>query len=111
MKDKDFKLGQEDIKELITPMGYGFVSDKVTIEGLPVGYMFRETPQDKQDSGWRFFSGTEDDQYMENDENIEVFDVNIIANFDKAIIPYLDAPLQTDWERVDGTDTFEMITD
>ena len=111
MKDKDFKLGQEDIKELISPMGYGFVSDKVTIEGLPIGYMFRETPQDKQDSGWRFFSGTEDDQYMENDENIEVFDVNIIANFDKAIIPYLDAPLQTDWERVDGTDTFEMITD
>lgn len=111
MKDKDFKLGQEDIKELITPMGYGFVSDKVTIEGLPIGYMFRETPQDKQDSGWRFFSGTEDNQYMENDENIEVFDVNIIANFDKAIIPYLDAPLQTDWERVDGTDTFEMITD
>lgn len=111
MKDKNFTLTQEDIKELIAPMGYGFVSDKITVEGLPIGYMFRENPQDKQDSGWRFFSGTEDDKYMETEENIEVFDVNIIANFDPAIIPYLEASFQTDWERIDQTDTFEMITD
>lgn len=111
MSEKKLKLNEEDIRGLINPMGYGFASDKITVEGLPVGYMFRETPQDKEDSGWRFFSGTEDDDYIENDKNIDAFDVNTIANFDPAIIPYLDAPYETDLQRIEGTDTFEIIID
>lgn len=111
MTEKQFKLNEEDIKELVKPMGYCFASDKITVEGFPVGYMYRETPMEKEDSGWRFFSGTEEEEYIDDENNIDAFDVNIIANFDKAIIPYLDAPFDTDLERVEGTDTFEIITD
>lgn len=111
MTEKQFRLNEENIKELVKPMGYCFASDKITVEGLPVGYMYRETPMEKEDSGWRFFSGTEEEEYIDDENNIDAFDVNIIANFDKAIIPYLDAPFDTDFERVEGTDTFEIITD
>jgi len=111
MSEKTFKLNQEDIQELIKPIGYCFASDKITVEGLPVGYMYRETPAEKEDSGWRFFSGTEEEDYLDDDNNIEAFDVNVIANFDKAIIPYLNSPVNTDLERVEGTDNFEIITD
>lgn len=111
MTDKNFKLNQEDIQELTPLVGYCFVSDKITVDGLPVGYMYRETPTEKKDSGWRFFSGTEDEEYIDNENNIDVFEVNIVANFDRAIIPYLDAPFETDLERIEGTNNFRILTD
>ncbi|MFA7446145.1 MAG: DUF2185 domain-containing protein [Flavobacteriaceae bacterium] len=111
MATKNLRLKKEDLIELIKPMGYCYASDKITVEGCPVGYMYRETPIDKQDSGWRFFSGTEDDDYLDDEDNIEVYEVNTIANYDKAIIPYLDAPYETDLERIENADTFEIVTD
>jgi|SRR5690554_4733569 len=110
MIEKKFKLTPEDIKELVPPMGYCFASDKITIDGLPIGYMYRETPMEEEDSGWRFFSGTEDEEYIDDDKNIEAFEVNVIANFDQAIIPYLNSPFDTDFERIEGTDQFEIVT-
>lgn len=111
MAEKNLKLKPEDIQDLVKPMGYCYASDKITVEGLPVGYMYRETPIDKEDSGWRFFSGTEDDEFLDNENNIEVYEVNTIANCDKAIIPYLDALYETDFERIENADTFEIVTD
>ncbi|HUH50783.1 MAG TPA: DUF2185 domain-containing protein [Flavobacterium sp.] len=111
MADKVFKLTEDDIKELIPPMGFGFVSDKITVEGMKVGFMYREKPEQKNDSGWRFFSGTEDIAYSDDHNNIEAFDVNVIANFDPAIIPYLKTAHPNDLERVSGTDEFIIVTD
>lgn len=109
--EKNFIINEDQLKELVPAMGYCFASDKITVEGLPVGFMFRETPQDKEDSGWRFFSGTEEEEYLDNPDNIEAFEVNVIANLDPAIIPYLKAPYETDYDRINGTDTFEIITE
>src|SRR5690606_30394020 len=91
MEEKNLKLKPEEIQKLVKPMGYCFATDKITIEGLPVGYMYREKPTEKDDSGWRFFSGTEESDYLDDENNIDVYDVNTIANYDKAIIPYLIA--------------------
>lgn len=111
MTEKKFKLNEEDIKELVKPMGYCFASDKITVNGEPVGYMYREIPMEKEDSGWRFFSGTEEEEYIDDENNVDAFEVNVIANFDKAIIPYLNAPFDTDFQRIEATDSFEIITD
>lgn len=111
MADKALKLKEEDIQNLVQPMGYCFASDKITVEGLSIGYMYRETPIEKEDSGWRFFSGTEESDYLDDDNNIEAYEVNTIANFDKAIIPYLNSPYETDLERIEDTDEFEIVTD
>ncbi len=111
MEEKNLKLKPEEIQKLVKPMGYCFATDKITIEGLPVGYMYREKPTEKDDSGWRFFSGTEESDYLDDENNIDVYDVNTIANYDKAIIPYLDAPYETDFERIPNSDKFEIVTD
>ena len=37
------------------------VSRQVSEEGLAVGFLYREAPGFPNDSGWRFFSGAEDD--------------------------------------------------
>lgn len=54
-----FKLNATEFIDLVPQMGGCFATDKITVEGLKVGYMYREEPDDESDSGWRFFSGTE----------------------------------------------------
>ena len=103
---KNFKLKAEEIKELIKGLGACFATDKITVDGLPVGYMYREEPDDDFDSGWRFFSGTETQDYVDDPNNTLIYDVNTIANYDKAIIPFLNAPYGAAFERVEGTNEF-----
>lgn len=45
----------EEFIDLIPPMGFCCATDKITVDGMNVGYMYREEPEDKMDSGWRFF--------------------------------------------------------
>lgn len=106
---KNFKLSTSEIIQLIPPMGGCFATDKITVEGMKVGYMYREEPDNEVDSGWRFFSGTETQEYVDDVENIMVYDVNTIANYDRAIIPYLNAEYGTALERIEGTDEFVLI--
>jgi hypothetical protein len=109
MKPKNFKLEAGQIKRLIKPMGGCIASDKITVEGLPVVYMYREEPDFEQDSGWRFFSGTETQEYVDDADNLAIYNVNTIANYDSAIIPYLELEEGTELERIEGTDKFKII--
>ena len=104
-----YKIKPDDIKEIIAPMGYCYASDMITVEGHLVGFMHRESREDTDDSGWRFYSGLETDDYVEDEHNIMVFDVNYIANLDPAIIPYLKMRTGTELERIEGTDKFMPI--
>ena len=106
-----FQLKPEDIKDLIPTMGYCLASDKITVEGLKVGFMYREEPEEADDSGWRFLSGTEAQDYIDEDKNIMIFDVNTIANYDEAIIPYLKMSVGIELERIEGTEEFREIKD
>ena len=111
MMTKNFKLKANEILELIPKMGGCFATDRITVDGLQVKYMYREEPHYKIDSGWRFFSGTEDQNYADNPDNLMIYDVNTIANYDNAIIKYLDSPIGTELERIEGTDRFQIITE
>ena len=106
---KNFQKGPDEIKRLINPMGACIATDKITVDGELVDNMTREEPQNELDSGWQFFSGTEDQGYIDNPDNSTIYDVNTIANYDPAIIPYLDLPIGTQLERVRGTDKFQII--
>lgn len=77
---------------------------------MAVGYMYGEEPNEKWDSGWRFFSGTEMQEYVDDPNNTMIYKVNTIANYDKAIISYLDFPFGTELERIENTDEFRIIT-
>ncbi len=107
--DKNFKLKAEEIVQLIEPMGGCIATDKITVEGELVDYMIREEPNYDIDSGWQFFSGTEDQEYIDDPNNSAIYDVNTIANYDRAIIPYLSLPIGTQLERVRDTDIFQII--
>ena len=70
--------------------------------------MYREEPSFDEDSGWRFFSGTETQEYVDNPKNLMIYDVNTIANYDHAIIPYLNMPIGAELERT-AKDSFIVV--
>ena len=81
------------MRPLAEGRGSCMASDRITIDGKGVGFMYREAPSDSIDSGWRFLSGEETQEYADQPKNFAIYDVNTIANYDPSIISYLDAPI------------------
>lgn len=108
---KEFKLAKEQIKPLAQGHGSCFATDMITVEGYPVRFMYREEPDNEVDSGWRFMSGFESDEYIDNPDNLAVYDVNTIANYDPSIIPLLGSPIGSAFEKVEEGGRFEVVTD
>jgi hypothetical protein len=73
--------------------GSCFATDRITVDGCRVGYCYREAPRNPVDSGWRFFSGDETRDYIDQPGSFDLYDVNTIANYDPGIVAILDAPI------------------
>lgn len=108
---KKFRLRAEQIRPLATGHGGCFASDLITVEGARVGFMYREDPDFQADSGRRFMSGLESDEYVDDPDNLEIYDVNTIANYDPDIIPFLDSPVGSAFERESGSGKFVEVED
>jgi hypothetical protein len=96
---KSFKIPKEQIRELAPNRGGCIASDRITVDGKKVGFMYRDEPDNDLDSGWRMVAGDESEAYMDNPDNHAIYDVNTIANYDPDIIPLLDAPVGAQFER------------
>ena|SRR5208283_4917820 len=99
MTAKKFRLRAEEIKPLVQGCGGCFATDMITVQGRKVGFMYREEPDFKGDSGWRFLAGVESHEYLDNHANLAIYDVNTIANYDPEIMPLLAAPTGSAFER------------
>lgn len=106
---KNFKLSSDQIVKLVEPIGAATATDMITVEGKDIGYMYREEPINNIDSGWRFFSGDEDDDYISNNDNTSFYNINTIANYDPSIILYLNKPIGSAWERIPDTNYFQEV--
>jgi hypothetical protein len=89
---KAFKIPPSQIRPLAVGFGSCYASDQITVDGKRVGFMYREAPDNNTDSGWRFFSGAETQEYTDDPANFEIYDVNTIANYDPSITEFLEAP-------------------
>lgn len=89
--EKQFAIPKDQIRKLLPSMGWCYATDRITVDGKSVGYMYRENPDSEGDSGWRFFAGDESQEYTDDPDHIEIFDVNTVANYDPDILPYLDS--------------------
>ncbi len=92
---------------------FGFVlATKMLVEGKrKVRFMYREEAQNPQDSGWRFFCGDEEDDYVNDPDNIGVYDVNTILDIDRSILPYLSSIPGIALERTDENAVFTVSAD
>jgi hypothetical protein len=97
--EKSLCLSREQIRPLATGRGSCFATDMITDEGRKEGFMYREQPDNDVDSGWRFMSGFEPQEYMDDPDNLAIYEVNTIAIYDPDIIPLVDAPIGSVYER------------
>src|SRR5262249_6092858 len=111
LMQKRFAKAARDIKPLACGYGACFATDRIIVDGMRVRFMYRGKPDNSIDSGWRFMAGDETDDYMDNVVNIGIYDVNTIANYDPDIIPHLDAPEGSAFERTDANDHFVKVVD
>jgi hypothetical protein len=108
-RNKRFALPSYEIKPLAEGLGGCIASDMITVDGRKVGYMYRDEPDNDIDSGWRFLAGSESDEYMDDADNHGAYDVNTIANYDRDIIPLLDAPAGSAFMRDPRTGKFVEV--
>lgn len=92
MTNKIYYLKPEEINRLIDDERACLATDRIVVDGEPVGYMYREPSSAEQDSGWRFMAGDESADYMADADNIGVYALNSLANYDGDIIALLDSP-------------------
>ena len=96
---KNFALSEDDLKPLVENDSACFATDMIVVENLGVSYMYREEPDFEQDSGWRFFAGAESKEYLADPNNLGIYSLNTIANYDPEIVPLLDSPVGSEFER------------
>jgi hypothetical protein len=96
---KNFRLMAEQIAPLACGYGGCIATDMITVDGRKVGFMYREASTRPEDSGWRFLSGFESQEYMDDPSNHSVYDINTIANYDPDIIPLIENPKGSAFER------------
>ncbi len=70
-----------------------FATDRIMVECQKIGYMYREAPNNEYDSGWRFLAGDESPEYMNNTENMGIYSLNTLCNYDIEIINFLKSPV------------------
>jgi len=86
---KKFALTADQIKPLATGRGGCIATDRITVEGKPVGYMVREETSRPGDSGWCFMAGDETQEYMDDS-----------TNYSPDIVAFLDSPPRTAFARI-----------
>ena len=106
---KEFKIPGNKIVRLVDHDGGCLATDRITVDGAKVSYMYREVTDRPQDTGWRFFAGDEDKEYMANKDHHGVYQVNTIANYSPEILPYLHIDAPCSFERIDGSQEFTQI--
>lgn len=90
--------------------GYVLATKKLVEEKKKVRFMYHEAGSNPQDSGWRFFCGEEDDEYVGNPDNIAVYDIETILEIDRSVLPYLKCPEGTALERKNEDEPF-LVSD
>ncbi|MBB5204871.1 hypothetical protein HNQ51_002185 [Inhella inkyongensis] len=103
-----FLLRADEIREIAPGHGACYASDHITVDGQKVGFMYREEPDNDVDSGWRFLSGNESQEYLDDSNNLQIYDVNTIANYDQGIVALLSAPCGSAFAR---TASGEFVVD
>lgn len=82
----------------------------VTEQGEPVGFLYREAAVFEHDSGWRFFSGDETDEYTDNPDNFVVCSMSDITRNNPDIVPLLTRPEGSAWE-LNENGEFQAVSD
>ncbi len=93
-------------------IGAIMASKLIAEKGYKPNFIFREKPFNENDSGWRVFSGFEDDEYSDNAENFDFYSPRTILRLDDSISQILlYKGIGSVWERHGSDAAWEEVTD
>lgn len=84
-----------------------FVTKRVLNDGRPAGYLYREEPDEENDSGWRITANDESDEYMSDTKNLAYVSLGAVLNEDDSFRELLDAPVGAAFVRNPATGEFQ----
>lgn len=94
--EKKYFPDMKETRKLIDSTLKCFATDRISIDGLPIGSLIHNEPAEVDlDSGWMFFAGDESKEYINDLSHTHAFSLNTLCNYDESIIPLLDAPVGT----------------
>jgi hypothetical protein len=76
-----------------------------------IRFLYREQPDNKNDSGWRMFSGLETDEYVNDSKNIQIVNVGFLLDKDPSLLEPLKGGFGTVYERQDKNYPWEIVKD
>ena len=88
-----------------------FVTHRVLYDGEPVGYLYREEPDNDEDSGWRIMCGDESEKYMDSPDNISFVSLGAVLREDDRIVDLLEEPIGSAFEFDSETESFVRVDD
>lgn len=84
-----------------------FVTKRVLDGGARVGYLYREPPDSKDDSGWRIMAGDETDEYMDDPHNSAYVSLGAVLGRDDSFRDLLETPAPCAYARDAETGRFD----
>lgn len=92
-------------------LGYVIVSNLIVQDKQKAGFLYRENPDNNLDSGWRIFSGEEDEAYIDDPDNFGIYDSKTVIEIDPSVEPILSSPYLTAFERTSPEEPFIEVHD
>ncbi|MCP4790678.1 MAG: DUF2185 domain-containing protein [Gammaproteobacteria bacterium] len=71
-------------------------------QALPIRFMYKTVPEHANDTGWRLFTGYEDDEFLAEFENLPPVPIQSIVDKDASLDALLDNNAGSVWERPPG---------
>ena len=76
----------------------------------PIRYAYREPGDNRDDSGWRFFCGDEDESFASDPDNIALCPLSSLLGLDPTLRLIINSPPHTAWQRASRADSWEPAT-
>lgn len=110
------ELGTEERQQLLRKLEFrwsksALVSRRIADDRKPIRFLYREAADRDEDSGWRMFSGLENDAYNADAANIVIVPLTHFARIDSHVDKLLDEPVGSVFERKQPDGEFERVTD
>lgn len=86
-----------------------FITKDVINNKKKIKFMYHEQPDNEFDSGWRFFSGDETQEYVDDSNNLMYISLlEVIQKFDNSIEKYLNYEQNIAFERNSEQEEFKV---
>lgn len=79
---------------------------------MPIRFFYREQPQHENDTGFRFYSGLESDDFLLTDDAALVAPLDCMVRLDESIKEFLESSsIGSVWEKQPGKNDWVPVTD